>query len=126
MVSLKIPVIVLVILVAFFSSAISAAAAEASSNGKVVQISRFSAFPSDSDILISVNLRSDRKLSDARLVIAIPEMGIMAKQRVDFSSKRKQTVRIEVPIPAGLDPYLRIAFNSDEGRRIKHVPVILQ
>lgn len=126
MVSLKITFVLLVVLVAVFSSAISAAAAEASPNGKVVQVSSISSYQLGSDVLVSVSLKSDRKLSDARLAIAIPELGLAAGRRVDFSKNKKQAVRIEVPIPAGFDPYLRIAFNSGEGRRIKHLPVIPQ
>ncbi len=126
MVSLKISVVLLLVLVAVFSSAISAAAAEVSPSNKVVQIGHISAYPIGSDVMVSVSLKADRKLSDARLTVSMPELGIMAGHRVDFSKDRKQTVHIEMPFPSEFDPYMRIAFNSDQGRRIKYRPVVLQ
>lgn len=126
MVSLKMFIVALLVLVAVFSSAISAAAGEVSSNDKVVQISHISAYPLDSDVLVSVSLKADKRLSDARLTVSMPELGIMAGHRVDFSKDSKQTVHIKMPIPSEFDPYMRIAFNSDQGRRIKYRPVILQ
>lgn len=126
MVSLKMSFLFMVVLAAIFSSAVSAAAAEAGANGKVVQISQVSAYPFDSTVLVSVSLKAAGKLSDARLTVSIPELNIMAGHRVGFSRDSRQTVRLELPIPEEFDPYMRIAFNSDEGRRVKYRPVILQ
>ena len=126
MVSLKILLVSLVVLAAVFSSAIAAAAAEVRPNDKVVQISHVLSYQFDPDFLVSVSLNANRKLTDARVVISVPELGIRAGHRVDFSKNKKQTVHIEVPIPAEFDPYMQIAFNSQEGRRIKFRPVLLQ
>ncbi|MBI2142781.1 hypothetical protein HYU20_00350 [Candidatus Woesearchaeota archaeon] len=119
--------VVLVVLVAIVSSAMgAAAAADVKPTDKVVQLSRVSAFPSDSDVLVSVSLKADRKLTDAKVVVSVPELGIRSGNRVDFSKKKKQAIHIEIPIPDGLDPYMRIVFSSDEGRRVKFRPVIFQ
>ncbi len=126
MLSLKMFLVSLFVMIAVFSSAISAAAAEVRPNDKVVQISHVSAYQLDSDFLVSVSLNADRKLTDAKVVVSVPELGIRAGHRVDFSKNKKQTVHIEAPIPAEFDPYMQIAFNSEQGRRIKFRPVLLQ
>ncbi len=126
MVSLKTFFVFIVIIAAVFSSAISAAAAELGPNNKFVQISQISAYPLDSDVVVSVSLKAAGKLSDSRLTVSIPEFNIRAGHRVGFSRGTRQTVHMELPVPEGFDPYVRIAFNSDQGRRIKYRPIILQ
>ena len=126
MVSLKILLVSLVVLVAVFTSAINAAAAEVKPNDKVVQISHVLAYQFGPDFMVSVSLNADRKLTDARVIVSAPELGIRAGHRVDFSKNKKQTVHIEAPIPVEFDPYIQISFNSQEGRRIKYLPVINQ
>ncbi len=124
--SLKVFLVSLLVLAVVLASAMGAAAADINSNGKIVKISRVSAYPSDSDVLLSVNLNADRKLTDAKLTVSVPELGIRAAHRVDFSKKKKQTVRVVMPALDEFDPYVRIVFSSDEGKRVKFRPLIVQ
>ena len=126
MASMKVFLVALVVILSVFSSAIGASAADAKTTDKVVQISRVSAYPSGSDVLVSVNLKTGRKLTDAKITVSVPELGIRAGNKVDFSKKKKQTVRVQLAVPAEFDPYLRIVFSSDEGRRIKFRPFVVQ
>lgn len=124
MVSLKLSAVLLFVLCIIVLSAVGAAAADdAKPNAKVVQISKVSAYQFGSDVLVSVNLNAGSKLTDARLAISVPELSTRSVNRVDFSRSKKQTVHLEVPVPGSFDPYLRIVFSSDEGRRVKYLPV---
>ncbi len=126
MVSLKIFVVALFVLIALASSAIGASAADAKASDKVVQISRVSSYQLDSDVVVSVSMKADRKLTDAKVVVSVPEFSIRSSNRVDFSKKKKQAVHLEIPLPDEFDHYLRIVFSSDEGRRVKFRPLIFQ
>lgn len=126
MVLLKVFLVVLVVLVAVLSSAISAAAADVKPNEKVVEISRVSAYQLGSGVVVSVSLKAGRKLTDAKIVVSVPELSIRSSNRVDFLRNKKQAVHLEIPVPDEFDPYLRIVFSSDEGRRVKFRPAIFQ
>lgn len=126
MVPLKVFLVALVVLVAVASSAISAAAADAKTSDRVVQISRVSAFQSGSDVMVSVSMKAGRKLTDGKITVSVPELGIRSSNRVGFSKRDKQAASIGISIPAGLDQYMRIVFSSDEGRRVKFRPAIFQ
>ncbi len=127
MVSLKVFLVSLFVLIAIVSFAISAAAAgDAKTNDKVVQISRVSAYESGSDVVVSVSMKAGRKLTDGKITVSVPELGIRSSNRVGFSKRDKQAASIGISIPAGLDQYMRIVFSSDEGRRVKFRPAIFQ
>ena len=125
MVSMKILLVLLALLAVVFSSTL-AAAADVNANSKVVQISSISAYPTGSDVLVSVNLKADQKITDASLVVSVPDLNIRVSRRLDFSKDKRHTVHLEIPVPAEFDPYLQIAFDSQEGRRVKYRQVVLQ
>lgn len=127
MVALKVFAVALVVFVAVVLSAAGAVAvADVKPNDKVVQISRVSSYQLGSGVVVSVSLKADRKLTDAKVVVSVPELGIRSSNRVDFLRNKKQAVHLEIPFPDEFDPFMRIVFSSDEGRRVKFRPAILQ
>ena len=126
MVSLRLLFISVVLLIAVVSTAANVAAAE-----KVVKISKVSAVK-NSEALVIVSLdsqnsqNSQRKNTGSKVTVSVPEVGLRASRNVDFAKTNKKTVHLEIPSPDMFDPYVRIVFSSDGGRRVKHRPLLLE
>ena len=118
MVSLKLLFISFVLLIAVISVSVNAAATE-----KVVKLTKVSAVK-NSEAFVIVSLDSQKKNTDSKVTVTVPETGARVRRNVDFSKTNKKSVNFEFPFPKVLDPYVRIVFNSDQGRRIKHRPAI--
>lgn len=126
MVSLRLLFISVVLLIAIISASLSASLnVAAADNEKVVKITKVSAVK-NSEALVLVSLDSQKKSTDSKVTVSIPELGLRARRNVDFSKTNKESVHFEFTLPAALDPYVRIIFNSDEGRRLKHRPLLLE
>ncbi|MBI3037307.1 hypothetical protein HYY73_06200 [Candidatus Woesearchaeota archaeon] len=109
-----------VLLLAIISVSANAAAAE-----KVVKISKVSAVK-NSEALVIVSLESNADNADSKVTVSIPELGLRERRNVDFSKTNKKSVNFELSFPDVFDPFVRVVFNSDDGRRVKHRPLILQ
>ncbi|MBI2140959.1 hypothetical protein HYU16_00895 [Candidatus Woesearchaeota archaeon] len=120
MASFRLFFISVVLLVAIISVSANAAAAE-----KAVKITKVSAVQ-NSEALVTVSLDSQRKNTDSKVTVSVPELGLRASRNVDFARANKKTVHLEIPSPGMFDPFVRIVFSSDGGRRVKHRPLILQ
>ena len=120
MASLRLFFISVVLLVAVISASLNVAAVE-----KVVKITKVSAVQ-NSEALVVVSLESQKKNADSKVTVSVPELGVMERRNVDFSKTNKKSVHFEFALPKLLDPYVRVVFSSDHGRRVKHRPVIPQ
>ncbi|MBI2143955.1 hypothetical protein HYU17_02275 [Candidatus Woesearchaeota archaeon] len=110
-----------VFFVLVISSAANVAAAE-----KPMNVRRITAVKDSgqADAFVFVSLESKKSLADSRIVVSIPEAGIRAGRKVDFSKSGKKTVHLEIPVPDMFDPYVRVVLSSEQGRRIRHRPVL--
>ena len=118
MASLKLLFISFVLIIAVVSASVNVAAAE-----KAVKVNRVSAVQ-NSEALVIVSLESQRKNTDSKVTVSVPELGTRVRRNVDFSKTNRKSVHIGFALPKMLDPYVRVVFNSDQGRRIMHRPVI--
>ena len=119
MVSKKLFFVSFVLLVALSMSVIDAAAAD-----KVVRLGKVSADEGASDTMVLVNLELKSKISDTRVFVSIPDSGFSARKNVDFSKTNKKAVHLLLPPVGGTENYVKIEFNSDQGRRIRYRPLI--
>jgi hypothetical protein len=96
-------------------------------NVKVVDITRVStSYDVQDTVVVSLGLKSDDKLTDSKVTVSIPELGIRSRSNVDLTtSGKKRSVVLMIPDPETFDPYVRIVFQSDEGRRVIYRPLIL-
>ena len=92
---------------------------------KVARLNRISVFAERDSTLVTTSFEALRKLSDAKVAVALPEAGVSAKRNVDISGRSKKTVSVLLPFAAELEEFVRVVFHSDEGRRIKYVPLNL-
>ncbi|MBI2549598.1 hypothetical protein HYV83_00265 [Candidatus Woesearchaeota archaeon] len=120
MASLRLFFISVVLLVAVVSAALDVAAVE-----KVVKISKVSAVK-NSEALVIVSLESKADNADSKVTVSIPELGLRERRNVDFSKTNKKSVHFELSFPDVFDPFVKVVFNSDDGRRVKYRPLILQ
>lgn len=104
------------------ASIISAASAE-----KVVRIDRISTLSDSGDTIVVVGLKSQEKVTDSRVTVSIPELGLRARRNVEFDKNSRQNVNVVIPDSGSLDnQYVRIVFNSDQGRRVVYRQVIVE
>ncbi len=103
--------------------AVVAASANSAASERVVKMDGIS-WVQDSDTLVVVNLKSQQKITDGKVTVAIPELGLRARHNVDFSRSSRQTVHLIVPDGSLSDQYVRVVFTSDHGRRVKYVQVL--
>ncbi|MBI2145677.1 hypothetical protein HYU18_05165 [Candidatus Woesearchaeota archaeon] len=92
----------------------------AASAEKVGKVSRVSAIGDKSEAMVVLNLEAGTGLTDARISVSIPELGLQKRQNVDLSSRNRASVHVLLPLASLEEPYVRIVFTSDEGRRIVH------
>lgn len=118
MASFKILFIAVILIVAVISTSMSVAAAE-----KVAKVNRISALKNSGAVVV-VSLEAQQKLTDSKLTASVPELGLKASHNVDFSKSKKKTIHLEIPLPQMFDPYVKVFFSSDEGRRVKYRPLI--
>lgn len=118
MASFRVLFIAAILIVAVISASMNVAAAE-----KVAKVNRVSALKNSGAIVV-VSLEAQQKLTDSKLTVAVPELGLQAKHNVDFSKSKKKTIHLELSLPHMLDPYVKVVFSSDEGKRVKYRPLI--
>ena len=105
--------------------AVVAASANVAAVEKVVKIDRISAVQG-TDAMVIVNLKSQKKLTDGKVTVSIPELGLRARRNVDFTKSNKHAVELVIPDSELGDQYVRVVFNSDQGRRVKYRQVDVQ
>ena len=105
--------------------AVVAASANVVGVEKVVKIDRISAVQ-DSNTVVVVGLKLQQKITDGKVTISVPELGLRARRNVDFEKSGKQTAHIVIPVQSLLDQYVRVVFNSDNGHRVKYRQVITE
>ena len=120
MASLRLFFISVVLLIAVLSTAMNVVASE-----KVVKISKVSAVK-NSEALVIVSLESKAENTDSKVTVSVPELGLRERRNVDFSKTNKKSVHFEFTLADIFDPFVRVVFNSDDGRRVKHRPLLLQ
>ena len=120
MASLKFLLIFVVLMIAVISASANVAAAE-----KVVKITKVSAVQ-NSEALVVVSLDSQRKNTDSKVTVTVPETGVRERRNVDFSKTNKKSAHFVFSLPNALDQYVRVVFSSDQGRRVKHRPLMMQ
>ncbi|MEK6854001.1 MAG: hypothetical protein AABX60_01580 [Nanoarchaeota archaeon] len=120
MASLKLFFISVVLFIAVISASLNVAAAE-----RAVKITKVSAVQ-NSEALVIVSLDSQKKNTDSKVTVSVPELGLRARHNVDFSKANRKSLHLEIPVPNMLDPYIRVVFNSDQGRRVKHRLLVLR
>src|SRR3989338_5479338 len=111
-------VAVLVAFVVLFSLSAGAAAE------KVVKIKRVSQEGGSGAAVVSIGLEGLAGITDSRIAVSVHEQGVRRGSRVDFSRDNKKTMRIGIPVSPVMDTYIRVVFSSDEGRRVRHIPLI--
>ena len=118
MVSSRLLFVSAVLIVAVVAASLSAAAE------KIVSIDRISVVQ-DSDTVVIVGLDSNEKITDGKVTVSVPELGLRARHNVDFVKSDKQTVTVVIPGNLPDDQYVRVVFSSDQGHRIRYFPVIV-
>ncbi len=99
-------------------------AASASAAEKIVRIGSIYSVQ-DADTVVVVNLKSEQKLTDTKVTVAIPELGLRARSNVDFTKSGKQAVHLVIPDASLSGQYVRIVFSSDQGRRVKYRQLLM-
>ena len=120
MVSFRFLCISVLLVMAILAASVNVLAVE-----KVVKIDSISAVQG-TDTVVVVNLKSGKKLTDSKITVSIPELGLRARHNVDFSKSNKQTVNVVIPDSGLDDQYVRVVFNSDQGRRVRYLQVDAQ
>ena len=121
MVSFRFLFVSVVMVMAVLAASVNVLAVE-----KVVKIDSISAVQG-TDTVVVVNLKSGKKLTDSKLTVSIPELGLRAASHtVDFSKSNKQTVDLVIPDSALEDQYVRVVFSSDQGHRVRYLQVDAQ
>ena len=115
----------LLFVLAMLVVAVVAASANVVGVEKVVKIDRISAVQ-DSNTVVAVGLKLQQKITDGKVTVSVPELGLRARHNVDFEKSDKQTVHIVIPVQSLLDQYVRVVFNSDRGHRVKYGQVITE
>lgn len=117
--SFKLLFILAILILAVATASVNVAAVE-----KVLKIDSISSVQ-DSDTLIVVSLKSEQKITDGKVTVSVPELGLRARRNVDFRKSNKQTAHLVIPDPSLLDQYARVVFSSDEGRRVKYRQIVI-
>ena len=55
----------------------------------------------------------------------MPDLGVSARKNVDFSRERKSAVSVLLPSADRQEEFVKVVFSSDDGRRIRYVPLDL-
>ena len=105
--------------------AVVAASASMASAEKVVLIKSISSANEDDAVVVVVNLKSQHKVTDGKVTVAIPELGSRARSNVDFSKNSEKAVHLLLQDNLPADQYARVVFSSDHGRRVKYRQVLI-
>ena len=116
--SLKLLFVLTMLVIAVVAASANVAAVE-----KVVKIDRIFAVQ-DYNTVVAVGLKLQKKVTDGKVTVSVPELGLRARRNVDFEKSGKQTAHIVIPVQSLLDQYVRVVFNSDHGHRVKYRQVI--
>ena len=111
----------IILIMALIAASINAAAVQ-----KVVKVDRISAVQDDAETVVVVGLKSQQKLTDSKVTVSIPDLGLRVRHNVDFDKSSKQTVNLVLPGQSLDDQYIRVVFNSDQGRRVRYMQAVIE
>ncbi len=111
--------IALVLLISALSALLVAPSVSAR---KTVVFREALAYQDESSLSVVVGFASNERVSNSRVTVSIPDFGIRSSRKVDFSNGNSKVAVFDIPFSEE-SGYVRIVFNSDEGRRAKYIPI---